>query len=40
MKRSKFSGEQIAYVLRRDESDTSLSDLCRQGGIAGQTFGD
>jgi putative transposase len=38
MKRSKFSEEQIVYALRHVESGTPLSDLCRQLGIAEQTF--
>lgn len=38
MKRSRFSEEQIIYALRQAESGTPLSDLCRQLGIAEQTF--
>ena len=38
MKRSKFSEEQIVYTLRQADSGTPISDLCRQLGIAEQTF--
>ncbi|UVT16993.1 MAG: transposase [Nitrospira sp.] len=38
MKRPKFSEERIVYTLRQMESTTSLSDLCRQHGIAEQLF--
>ena len=38
MKRSKFSEEQIIYALRQAESGTPMGDLCRQYGIAEQTF--
>ena len=38
MKRSKFSEAQIVYALRQAESGTPIGDLCRQYGIAEQTF--
>lgn len=38
MKRSKFSEEQIVYALRQAESGTPIEDVCRQLGIAEQTF--
>ena len=38
MKRSNFSEEQIVYALRQAESGTPLGNLCRQYGIAEQTF--
>jgi putative transposase len=38
MKRSKFSEEQIVYALRQADSGTPVGDLCRQLGIAEQTF--
>lgn len=38
MKRSKFSEEQIVYAVRQAESGTPIGDLCRQYGIAEQTF--
>ncbi|NOU11785.1 MAG: transposase [Nitrospira sp.] len=38
MKRSKFSEEQIVYVLRQAEIGTPVGDLYRQYGIAEQAF--
>ncbi len=38
MKRSKFSEEQIVYAIRQAESGTPVGDVCRQLGIAEQTF--
>lgn len=38
MKRSRFSDEQIAYVLRQVESGTAVADVCRQLGISEATF--
>jgi putative transposase len=38
MKRSKFSEEQIAYVLRQVESGTPVGDVCRQVGVSEATF--
>jgi putative transposase len=38
MKRSRFSEEQIVYVLRQVGNDTSLSDLCHQIWTIEQTF--
>jgi putative transposase len=38
MKRSKFSEEQIAYVLRQVESGTPVGDVCRQVGVSEVTF--
>jgi putative transposase len=38
MKRSKFSEEQIIFALRQAESGTPIRDVCRQLGIAEQTF--
>ncbi|MBX3302175.1 MAG: transposase [Nitrospira sp.] len=38
MTRSKFSEEQIVYALRQADSGTSIGDVCRQLGIAEQTF--
>ena len=38
MKRSKFSEEQIVYVIRQDESGTPVGDLCRQLGVSEATF--
>ena len=38
MKRSKFSGEQIAYALRQVESGTPPADVCRQLGVGNRRF--
>jgi putative transposase len=38
MKKSKFSEEQIAYVLRQAEGGTPVADVCRGMGISEATF--
>jgi len=38
LQRSKFSEEQIVYAIRQAESGTPIGDVCRQLGIAEQTF--
>lgn len=38
MKRSEFSEEQIAFVLRQVESGTPVADVCRQAGVSEATF--
>ena len=38
MKKSKFSEEQISYVLRQAESGTPVSDVCRGMGVSEATF--
>ena len=38
MKKSKFSGERIAYILRQAEGGTAAIEVCRQHGISEQTF--
>ena len=38
MKRSRYSDEQIAYVLRQVESGTAVAEACRQIGISEATF--
>ena len=38
MKKSKFSEEQITYVLRQAESGTPVSDVCRGMGVSEATF--
>ena len=38
MKKKRFSVEQITAVLQQAEAGTPIGDLCRQVGIAEQTF--
>jgi putative transposase len=38
MKRSQFSQEQIAYVLRQVEAGSPVADFCRQVGVSEATF--
>lgn len=38
MKRSKFSDQQIAFILRQAEEGTSVEEVCRKAGISVQTY--
>ncbi len=38
MKRSKFTEEQVTYVLRQAEAGTAVEDICRSMGISHATF--
>ena len=38
MKRSKFTEEQVTYVLRQAESGTAVEDVCRSIGISQAIF--
>jgi putative transposase len=38
MKSSRFSEEQIAYVLRQADAGTPVADVCRSVGISEATF--
>ncbi len=38
MKKSKFTDEQVAYAIRRVESGTTATEVCREMGITEQTF--
>ena len=38
MKRSKFSEQQIAFILRQAEEGTSVEEVCRKAGISVQTY--
>ena len=38
MKRSKFSEQQIAFILRQAEEGTWVEEVCRKAGILVQTY--
>ena len=38
MKRSKFSEQQIAFILRQAEEGVSIGEVCRKVGISEQTY--
>ena len=38
MKSSRYTAEQVAFVMRQAESGTPVSDICRKMGITEQTF--
>ena len=38
MKRSKFSDQQIAFILRQAEEGTRVQEVCRKAGISQQTY--
>lgn len=38
MKQSRYTDEQIAYVLRQVETGTPVGDACRQLGVSEATF--
>lgn len=38
MKRSKFTQQQIAFILRQAEEGASVEDVCRKAGILIQTY--
>ncbi len=38
MKRSKFTEEQVTYVLRQAEAGTAVEDICHSMGISQATF--
>jgi putative transposase len=38
MKRSKFTAEQVTYVLRQAESGAAVEDVCRSIGISQAAF--
>jgi putative transposase len=37
MKRSKFTGTQIAFILRQVEEGTAIGEVCRKAGISEAT---
>ena len=38
MKRSKFSEQQIAFILRQAEEGTPVEEVCRKAGVSQQTY--
>lgn len=38
MKKSKFTETQIISILRLQESDQTVADICRENGISQPTF--
>jgi putative transposase len=38
MKRSRFSEQQIAFVLRQAEEGTAVAEVCRKAGISEASF--
>jgi putative transposase len=38
MKKSKFTGEQIAFALRQAEVGTAVAEVCRKMGVSEATF--
>jgi putative transposase len=38
MRKSKYTAEQIAYVLKQAEVGTPVADVCRKIGVTEQTF--
>ena len=38
MKRSQFTDQQIAFILRQAEEGTAVEEVCRKAGISVQTF--
>ena len=38
MKRSKFSDQQIAFILRQAEEGSRVEEVCRKAGISQQTY--
>jgi putative transposase len=38
MKKSRFSEQQVAFILRQAEEGASVEDVCRKAGISIQTY--
>lgn len=38
MRRSRFSEQQIAFILRQAEEGTTVDEVCRKAGISVQTY--
>ena len=39
MKKSRFSEQQIAFILKQADDGTSVEEVCRKAGISQQTLG-
>ena len=38
MKKSRFSEQQMAFILKRADDGTSVEEVCRKAGISQQTY--
>ena len=38
MKKSRFSEQQIAFILKQGDDGTSVEEVCRKAGISQQTY--
>ncbi|MHC4067193.1 MAG: transposase, partial [Planctomycetota bacterium] len=38
MKKSRFSEQQIAFILKQADDGTSVEEVCRKAGISQQTY--
>lgn len=38
MKRSRFSEQQIAFILRQAEEGTPIAEVCRKAGVSEATY--
>ena len=38
MKKSRFTEQQIAYILKQVDEGTSIEEVCRKAGVSQQTF--
>ena len=38
MKKSRFSEQQIAFILKQADDGTSVEEICRKAGISQQTY--
>jgi putative transposase len=38
MKRSRFTDQQIAFILRQAKEGTAVEEVCRKAGISQQTY--
>ena len=38
MKKSRFSEQQIAFILKQADDGTSIEEICRKAGVSQQTY--